>query len=403
VVERIKTFVPSLEKRKQSIRKWKVPQKTRSDVLSFLDDLGLGKVNRGVKISAEGQLKYFDMLRVPFEFWNKEIRRLTLKDVEAFETALSTDRIHTRFKIRPYSQATKADLRKALKVFVRWKLGESRALKLVGWLDTRYREKTPDYLKEAGVEKLFKKCRTGEQRFAVAVLFDSGARAGEFLNIRYEDIELPKAQSNQDFIRLTLREEYSKTKGRTISLYWKHSLEAVRDYLEERTAQGMQSKDPMFNNTYGSMRMFLQRLGKRVLNRSLYPHLLRHSSATYYATRLNRQELCYRYGWRFSSNMPDVYISRAGMENKDLDEKFTHTELATLKGQLVQLDQEVKIKGDTIRNMEALLVALQQNFEAIYKVIERKPPVEEVQKALERKRAKRSGTEQPGGAGVVTV
>jgi hypothetical protein len=74
-----------------------------------------------------------------------------------------------------------------------------------------------------------------------------------------------------------------------------------------------------------------------------------------------------------------------------------------LKGQLVQLDREVKIKGDTIRNMEVLLAALQQNFEAIYKVIERKPPVEEVQKAIERKRVKRSGIDQPGGAGVVTV
>jgi hypothetical protein len=42
--------------------------------------------------------------------------------------------------------------------------------------------------------------------------------------------------------------------------------------------------------------------------------------------KVNRQELSYRYGWRFSSNMPDIYISRAGMENHELDEKFTQTE-----------------------------------------------------------------------------
>ncbi len=75
------------------------------------------------------------------------------------------------------------------------------------------------------------------------------------------------------------------------------------------------------------MRELLQRLGKRVLGKSLPYHLLRHSSATYYATKLNRQELCYRYGWKFSSNMPDVYISRAGMETKHLDERFAQTEL----------------------------------------------------------------------------
>ncbi len=56
----------------------------------------------------------------------------------------------------------------------------------------------------------------------MALLFDSGARAEEFLNIRYEDIEIPE---KDNFVRLTLKEEYSKTKGRVISLYWKHSLE----------------------------------------------------------------------------------------------------------------------------------------------------------------------------------
>lgn len=49
---------------------------------------------------------------------------------------------------------------------------------------------------------------------------------------------------------------------------------------------------------------------------------------------MNRQELCYRYGWAFSSRMPDVYISRAGMENKDLDEKFRATELEEVRSQL---------------------------------------------------------------------
>ena len=37
--------------------------------------------------------------------------------------------------------------------------------------------------------------------------------------------------------------------------------------------------------------------------------------------------LCGCFSWRLSSDMPDIYISRAGMENKDLDLKFTNTEL----------------------------------------------------------------------------
>jgi hypothetical protein len=43
------------------------------------------------------------------------------------------------------------------------------------------------------------------------------------------------------FTQITLKEEYSKTNGRVISLYWKDSLEAVRDYLRERELKGLKS------------------------------------------------------------------------------------------------------------------------------------------------------------------
>ena len=73
------------------------------------------------------------------------------------------------------------------------------------------------------------------------------------------------------------------------------------NYLKQRIAQGIGPKDPVFNSTYDAMRMFLGRPGKNVLKRHVHPHLFRHSSATYYASKLNRQELCVRFEWKFSS------------------------------------------------------------------------------------------------------
>ncbi len=158
---------------------------------------------------------------------------------------------------------------------------------------------------------------------------------------------------NQNFVKLTLKEEYSKTKGRVISLYWKHSLESVSDFLKERKAENIKSNEPVFNKTYDAMRFFLSRIGKRVLNKQIYPHLFRHSSATYYAPKLNRQELCYRYGWAFSSDMPDVYISRSGMNNKELDEKFESTELGELKTKLSKEEFERKRMQEEIEKLKA--------------------------------------------------
>ena len=242
---------------------------------------------------------------------------------------------------------SKRDIRIALKIFLKWKLGEGRAVDLVGWIDTRRVNKTPDYLKESEVEKLFKACKNAKERFLLALLFDSGTRAEEFLNIRYEDIEMPTNKDN--FVRLTLKEEYSKTKGRVISLYWKHSLESVRDYMKEREYSGIKSSDAIFEGSYDSARFFLMRLGKKILKKSIHFHLFRHSSATYYATKLNRQELCYRYGWKFSSDMPDTYISRAGMESKELDEKFQATEIEELQKKFEIQDQQRLIEVEEIK------------------------------------------------------
>src|ERR1043166_1187855 len=330
----------NLEQRKRQIEKWRLPASVRQELRDFLHDMAIGKVNRGLRISDRRQLKVLETLRIPLEFFHKPTTRLTPKDVEAFEQGLGLGQFVSRFSGEPYAESTRADIRKVLKMFLRWRLGEARALALAGWLDTRCRPKTPEFLKEQEIEQLYRACGSPAQRFLIAVLFDAGARAEEFHNIRLEDVQLPEGKEN--FVRITLKEEYSKSMGRTISLYWPASAEAVGDYLRQRLQQGLRSGDPVFDLSYPAARKFLQRVGRRVLNRRVHYPLFRHSSATYYATRLNRQELCYRYGWRFSSNMPDVYISRAGMESKELDEKFTNTELSALKDEFAKMEQQAK-------------------------------------------------------------
>lgn len=260
----------------------------------------------------------------------------------------------------------------------------AEAQELAGWLDVRPRIKTPDYLTEAEIECLYSSCRNNAQKFLVAVLFDSGARAEEFHNIRFEDIRLPEGHDN--FVRIALKEEYSKTKGRTIALYWKHSQTAVAKFLSERIAAGIKPTDPLFEGSYDATRKFLQRLGRRVLKRHVHYHLFRHSSATYYANRLNRQELCLRYGWKFSSNMPDVYISRAGMEAKALDEKFTQTELGVLNEKLANVEQAAKIKDDRIATLEASIAETKRHFAAIAEVLALNPTRQQLEAALIRRR-----------------
>lgn len=379
MAQRIDIHNRSIAGRKLQIKTWKLPAQEQKSLLRFIEELELGKVNKGRKISESRQCKYLDVLRLPLEFFGKPATRLRLPDLETFEKAISSGQLQSNRK-SPYAHSSKVDIRRALKVYLRWRLGATKASTLVGWFDTRHVNKTPDYLKESDIDALLKACKSAEERFLVAVLFDTGARATEFHNIRYEDIQLPREGSS--YAKITLKEEYSKTKGRMVSLYWKHSLDALRDYLRQREIEGIRADEPVFKRAYTAARLFLHRLGVRVLNRSIHYHLFRHSSATYYASKLNRQQLCIRYGWAFSSRMPDVYIARSGVDMEELDKKFTGTEVEVLKGSLARMEQETQLKGERILHLEQDIATLQQNLASVAAILKLEPTRQEIEARL---------------------
>src|SRR5512136_726510 len=123
MIQRIRAHKRYLATRKRSIHRWKIPAVVRAEVVRFVEELELGKVNRGKRISEGRQAKYVDLLRVPLEFIGKPSARLRVADIERFEKALCTDQIQSRLKGKPYATSTKVDIRKALKVFLRWRLG----------------------------------------------------------------------------------------------------------------------------------------------------------------------------------------------------------------------------------------------------------------------------------------
>jgi len=53
--------------------------------------------------------------------------------------------------------------------------------------------------------------------------------------------------------------------------------------------------------------------------------------------------------------MPDIYISRSGMQNKELDEKFKSTEIELLNSKIQHLEQQIRLIAD--RGSQALVLA----------------------------------------------
>ena len=70
---------------------------------------------------------------------------------------------------------------------------------------------------------------------------------------------------------------------------------------------------------------------------------------------MNRYQLCAKYGWTFSSNMPDRYIERKGIIFDQIAEKGDTDQVAKLQKENRQLMEKVeKLDGEYKKVREAL-------------------------------------------------
>ena len=105
---------------------------------------------------------------------------------------------------------------------------------------------------------------------------------------------------------------------------------------------------------------------------------------------MNRQQLCIRYGWSFSSRMPDVYIARAGVDTQELDTKFAGGEIEKFKSSLGRVEQEAKIKDERIKQLEKTVAVMQKHFPLIGQIIEERGSAAELREAIRTKTKSRS-------------
>src|ERR1043165_865389 len=100
----------NLQTRKVGIKKWGVPAEEKRALLRFLEELELGKVNKGKRISEARQCKYLAILRPSLEFFRKPTAKLSARDIEALEKALADGTIKST-KGRPYVHSVRVDMR----------------------------------------------------------------------------------------------------------------------------------------------------------------------------------------------------------------------------------------------------------------------------------------------------
>ena len=342
-----------------------IPQ-NREIILRFIRDCRLGKTlkrRQKKSIGVARCLKYIQILKKLSRWLNKPFDEVTQKDMERLIENLENDQYpyalpgrHGRpIKTKRLASSTKLDYKKTLRKFYKWLLGGGvNYPELVDWIDTYDPPKEVPALRRPEIERMADAVGLRD-RTIIMCLFDSGARVEEFLNIRHGDI----TRAGDTY---KVRIVHSKTKPRTIHLpIATKYLTALLDSSDAKDEEAF-----VFPLTYEALRRMLHRVGKRVLSKRVTPHILRHTSATYYANLLNHQQLCYRYGWTMASDMPNRYIDREGILEEETTRVVKANDLAGLEKQNQSLHEEVALIKQSNEQISEELSKLRRKYDDLF-------------------------------------
>jgi len=221
-----------------------------------------------------------------------------------------------------YSPKTKSNVKITVKAFYKHCLGEDMYYpKQVAWIKSAERSNKKmlpeDILSEEEILKMIEAAGNIRDKAIIALLYDSGIRIGELLGIRKKDVDL-----NSEVAHIVVN---GKTGMRKVPIlfsapYVSNYLELVKDKKQEDylwTGLGTWSKSNRLVDGAAIRKMLKAAAKKAGIEKRIYPHLFRHSRATYYANRLTEQQLKAFFGWTGDSKMVSTYVHMSG---RDIDD-----------------------------------------------------------------------------------
>lgn len=155
-------------------------------------------------------------------------------------------------------------------------------------------------------------------RLIIELLWESGSRVGELCNLRIKDVQFDQYSA---IVHLN-----GKTGERRVRVF--SCRPDLLEYLKKYPFRSNPNEFFFLSNfghggdfhklTVSGVRQIVATLSKRVLNRRIHPHILRHTRATQLSRYMTDRELKIFGGWK-RTNMLEVYSHLSG---KDVDDKL---------------------------------------------------------------------------------
>jgi integrase/recombinase XerD len=223
-----------------------------------------------------------------------------------------------------WSEWTKHDFKRITKFFFRWlRFGnlEGAYPDEVKWIRSKMKRsnsKTPEQiLTKQEIELMASKTNSIRDKALVLILYESGCRIGEFLNMKIKDIAfdsygcyiLVSGKTGWRRVRII---EYSKE-----LLNWLDS-HPFKNNPESYVWINLENPSPNDRIKPATVNKMLKDLAKKCnIAKPIHPHAFRHARATHLAKYLPEAVLKELFGWTKDSKMASVYNHLSG---KDVDE-----------------------------------------------------------------------------------
>jgi len=373
-------------KNKERFQKWKsnydcsqdehIGPKNGETLLRYIGDMEMGlNVSKDSKKGPRSFGRLVSIKNKCYFVFKKTRELFELEDI----TKISEEQIHILFsKMRNGEILRKdgnlylavGDYVKTFKAFWHWYQKVSRKQGIIIddiTLDLDTSQKKPKwvYLNEEEVHEL---CNNVKFKYKVLIMFifDSGIRAPtELVNVRVSDL-------SEDFSKLDIRHEISKTFGRKINLL------KCKDLLKKYIKINELGKDDyLFDICPAVVNRYLKRAcfklfgdsetqaGKKYSEITMYD--LRHVSCCYWVTKYAKERaIMYRFGWTKSDKI-GYYSEFIGMRDTISEEDlFVGEDKTEIERKLDKSEQDKNMLQERVDSMEGQMSKILELVNGLY-------------------------------------
>lgn len=275
--------------------------------VELLSKFYVDRINEG--LSKPRVCSLLEQTSTMLEWLNKDWDKVTIDDIKE---------VVNKIRTANFTEHTKCDYLGKLKLFDKWYNGGEEYSPLTKFVKTtlknKYRVLPTDLIQPEEAYKMIEATTNARDKALIHLLWETGARIGEIGNIKFKDIQFTGGEGTVNL--------YGKTGSRRVLIL--ESVRNLKTYISLRP--NYVPDDFVFVNfgtsnngqpvAYRNVSIMLQENAKRIgLKKRIYPHLFRHSRASYLASQgLNESTLCAIFGWALGSKQVRTYIHLSGTQ-----------------------------------------------------------------------------------------